>query len=237
MKQEASTLTSEQASSKEEEYKRGFIIHYNIFIQMANEILFAVSYFNDKSNQDALANNFLLQLEQHVKTAEQKIEVLSKFTERVGIANYSDLYTKAADEQRKSAELWIRWAIVMIITTMGVAVWMLTQQAKGLTSNLDVLQFTITKIVVLTCLFLSIAMCLKNYKTNKHNAIVNINRSNALLTFDALNKTNSAGDAQKEMYRAVTNTIFGNMSTGYNTSDKQDVDLMLKVLDRFKISQ
>jgi anti-sigma28 factor (negative regulator of flagellin synthesis) len=86
--------------------------------------------------------------------------------------------------------------------------------------NTKIVQFTITKIVVLSALFYGLSITNRNYKAHKHNGIMNKHRQNALSTFEIFSKAASADDQTKNaILLETTHSIFSNQQTAYLKSE------------------
>ena len=86
--------------------------------------------------------------------------------------------------------------------------------------NNEIVQFTITKVVVLTALFYGLSITNRNYKAHKHNAVMNKHRQNALSTFETFSSAASADDQTKNaVLLETTHSIFSNQQTGYLKSE------------------
>lgn len=185
----------------------------------------------DQISDKSEAQSLVYELQQLSIEAKQKIDVISKFTQQAGIATYANIYSSISTKEGNAAIKWLAGTISVILITIVSAFLLLTYQADESIPKFDIIQFTVTKLVIISSLFLTISLFIKNYRAHKHNQIVNQHRANALVTFDALVKTQKDDATRNAVLTAVTNTIFGNLSTGYNTQDSLSSDFYSKVLD------
>jgi hypothetical protein len=70
-------------------------------------------------------------------------------------------------------------------------------------------------------LLIFLSFCIKNFRANKHNEVLNKHKQNALSTFETFVKT--AGE-DKSIKNAIlletTHSIFSSQNTGYTSSEK-----------------
>jgi hypothetical protein len=115
---------------------------------------------------------------------------------------------------------------------VGVVLLFITRDFDG--EKLDLIQFSVTKVVIISALFYGTSVCFKNYKAHKHNQILNKHRHNALLTFEAFTGSKEDEQTKGAVLLAATQTIFGNQNTGYNDTDGGDSDLPTKIIEIIK---
>lgn len=161
------------------------------------------------------------------------LESVKRAAAEVGVAQHSAIFNKEAQEHKDEAEKWMKWTVGMLITTAigGLIFVFLTPDSKSTTGH--IVQFTVTKIVVLAVLFYALAICIKNYRAHKHNAILNKHRQNALQTFETFIKAATDEQTKNAVLLQTTQSIFANQHTGYS-SEGNDSDMSSKVIEIIK---
>jgi hypothetical protein len=199
---------------------------------------------NDLSVEKAKLTEALLELVREKESAKKESEkllteiqdVLDKARQaavEVGVAQHYLIFKEESEEHKKLSDLWLtRTVFVLVgIGVVGIALLFIPPHD---TAAVSLIQFTVTKIVVLSVLFYGLAICTRNYKAHKHNSILNKHRQNALNTFETFTKA-AGNDTQTKsaVLLEATHTIFSNQQTGYLNNDN-DSDSPNKIIEIFK---
>ncbi len=199
---------------------------------------------NDLSLERAKLTKVLVEVETEREKARKEAEVYLKEIEstldkarqaavEVGVAQHNMIFRLESDEHKKLANTWLKWTIFVLIaiTLIGFALLFVIPDNTGASY---LVQFTVTKIVILTSLFYALSICSRNYKAHKHNSILNKHRQNALNTFETFSKA-AGGDTQTKnaVLLEATHTIFSNQQTGYLNTDN-DGDSPNKIIEIIK---
>lgn len=199
---------------------------------------------NDLSVEKAKLNDTLLELvieKENAKKESEKLlseiqDVLDKARQagvEVGVAQHYIIFKEESEEHKKLSDLWLKRTVNVLIGIglAGIALLFIPPHDKA---TISLIQFTVTKIVVLSVLFYGLAICTRNYKAHKHNSILNKHRQNALNTFETFTKA-AGNDTQTKsaVLLEATHTIFSNQQTGYLNNDS-DSDSPNKIIEIFK---
>ncbi|HEY5750383.1 MAG TPA: hypothetical protein VIU12_30170 [Chryseolinea sp.] len=162
-------------------------------------------------------------------------ELRQSVAQKEAAIKYSGIFQSEAVKHKTAANLWLVATITLLIATMALAFLLLLRFEK-VTGGTDIVQFTITKVIITVALFYGINMCLKSYRAQKHNQILNEHRHNALQTFDLFEKSSNDSQTKSAVLLEVTRTIFANQQTGYggpNDNDGND-NLPSKIVEIIK---
>ncbi len=199
---------------------------------------------NDLSVERSKMNQLITELEKQRKEAEleseAKLKELNDILEsaksaatQVGVSKHSKVFQTESEFHEIESKKWLgytTWVLVgIVVSAIGLAfVGILFKD------NAEIVQFTITKVVVLTALFYGLSITNRNYKAHKHNAIMNKHRQNALSTFETFSSAESA-DAQTKnaVLIETTHSIFSNQQTGYLKNDGES-DSNSKIIEIIK---
>ena len=199
---------------------------------------------NDLSIEKAKLNDTLLELlkeKEFAKNESEKLlseiqDVLDKARQaavEVGVAQHYLIFKEESEEHKNLSDLWLKRTVYVLIGIgiIGLALLFIPPHD---TKTISLIQFTVTKIVVLSVLFYGLSMCTRNYKAHKHNSILNKHRQNALNTFETFTKA-AGSDLQTKsaVLLEATHTIFSNQQTGYLNNDN-DTDSPNKIIEIFK---
>ena len=199
---------------------------------------------NDLSVEKAKLNDTFLELVREKETAKKEAEkllteiqdVLDKARQaavEVGVAQHYLIFKEESEEHKVLSVIWLKRTVYVLIG-IGVAGIALLFIPPHDTATISLIQFTVTKIVILSVLFYGLAICTRNYKAHKHNSILNKHRQNALNTFETFTKA-AGNDTQTKsaVLLEATHTIFSNQQTGYLNNDN-DSDSPNKIIEIFK---
>lgn len=199
---------------------------------------------NDLSVEKAKLSDTLVELVKEKETAKKESEkllseiqdVLDKAKQaavEVGVAQHYLIFKEESEEHKKLSDLWLT-RTVWVLIGIGVAGIALLFIPPHDNATISLIQFTVTKIVVLSVFFYGLAISTRNYKAHKHNSILNKHRQNALNTFETFTKA-AGNDTQTKsaVLLEATHTIFSNQQTGYLNNDN-DSDSPNKIIEIFK---
>jgi hypothetical protein len=201
---------------------------------------------NDVSIEKARLGEVLKELETEKEKTKQESskyleEIQSLLTKsrqaavEVGVAQHNMIFKEESDEHKRLSRVWLRWTIVVLIFTACIGFGFLFIRPSDMGAGF-LIQFTVTKIVILTSLFYTIAICTRNYKAHKHNSILNKHRQNALNTFETFSKAaGSDSQTKNAVLLEATHAIFSNQQTGYLNNDN-DSDSPNKIIEIVKNS-
>lgn len=146
----------------------------------------------------------------------------------IGIERYSQIFGDESKKNSNTSIVWLFFIALLLITGIFYGYKLneeLTELAtdgvnsKLLDNNNYILQITIIRLLIITIMFYALTICMKNYRAQKHNQVINRHRHNALITFE----TFSAGATDEGTKNAVlleaTRAIFGNQPTGFGSRD------------------
>lgn len=185
---------------------------------------------NDLSVERSKMNQLVADLESEKKNSKEEsekklkelndiIENAKSFATQAGVSKHSTLFKSESDFHETEAKKWLGYTVKILIAIAVVAI-ALAFVGLLFKENNEIVQFTITKVVVLTALFYGLSITNRNYKAHKHNAVMNKHRQNALSTFETFSSAASADDQTKNaVLLETTHSIFSNQQTGYLKSE------------------
>lgn len=169
------------------------------------------------------------------KKIEETTTAVEEATKTRGVSVFAEIFEAESNRYSRNAFWWLIGTIGLLILTVTSSVALLFFQKEG-EFGFDHIQFMITKVLIISALFYSISVCVKNFKAQKHNELVNRHRFNALKTFQTFTTSTKDERTKDVILLEATHTIFGHQTTGYNDNDSNDSDLPTKVLDAIKSS-
>lgn len=178
-------------------------------------------------------NHNLNEGKEKLNELEKVIENAKAFATQEGVSKHSNIFSNEAILHEKEAKKWLGYTRNILIAIAFIA-GLLTFIGIEYKENIDVLQFSITKIIILSTLFYGLSITNRNYKAHKHNALLNKHRQNALSTFETFSNASSADDQTKNaVLIETTRSIFSSHQTGYLKPDN-DTDSNNKIIEIIK---
>lgn len=152
----------------------------------------------------------------------------------IGISKYTVIFQDEAKDYSRIARTWLAWTFVCIFLVVAASLIFIVYFPTETNKTAIIVQYTISKLVVLSALFYAMALCNKNYRAHKHNELINKHRQNALSTFETFsNASGSDIQTKNAVLLEATRTIFSNQQTGY-TSGNNDQEPSNKIIEIFK---
>jgi len=196
--------------------------------------------------QNSVINPAIESAENTVRTLEKKLsdqlskaELIVGNIERIsgeaGVSKYSQSFADISRDYKKSANIWLGVSIGSILLLIGGGIFIL-EKYSGATEPAEIINNTISKIILLTGLIYFVTLNLRNYKANRHNQIVNKHKATALNTFKVFIDAADEHDPQTQnaILLEATRTIFGTVNTGFLNGNTDSADLSPKVIEIFK---
>jgi len=180
---------------------------------------------NDLSLERSKMNQLISDLENEKKISKEKsenklnelnsiIENAKSFATKAGISKHSSVFKTESDFHETESKKWLGYTTKILIAIVLVAIG-LAFLGLYFTESTQLIQFTITKVVVLSALFYGLTLTNRNYKAHKHNEILNKHRQNALTTFETFSNAASDEQTKNAILLETTHSIFSNQQTGY----------------------
>lgn len=185
---------------------------------------------NDLSVERSKMNQLISELQDERKAAkeegEKKLKELNEiidnaksFATNAGVSKHSTLFAEESKFHETEAKKWLSYTRNILIAIALTAI-IFALLSLLITNNAHLIQFAVTKLVVLTVLFYGLALTNRNYRAHKHNAVMNKHRQNALSTFETFSNASGADNQTKNaVLLETTHAIFSNQQTGYLKSE------------------
>ena len=162
------------------------------------------------------------ELEKEQTEAEKILTDIRKAAAEQGVSQQAVYFEQAEKKHEKQAKKWLIAIICLAICMTVYAIASLfMHKIPVLTSDTIYvsIQLAISKTLIFAVISYMLYLCARNFLANKHNAIVNKHRQNALMTYTAI--MNAAKDIeQKEIVLThAASCIFGPQNTGYSRAD------------------
>lgn len=198
---------------------------------------------------------FLLTLNSNADNAQVKDEIYNLFNESsiikkqldeiliaskgtatsTGISRYSNIFIDEANQFKINARIWLVATIILLVIIPFLSFNFNKCYDLGVApKDFDLINYSLTKILILTALFYGISITMRNFKANKHNEVTNKHRHNALVTFDVFIKSADENDIQTKnaILMEVCRTIFASQQTGYlnNEGESESPNKIIEII-------
>lgn len=152
---------------------------------------------------------------------------------KVGISVHTKVFKEESDFHEVEASNWLKYTVRVLIAIALVAVIMTIIGILWI-DDTKIIQFAISKVIILSVLFYGLGITNRNYKAHKHNAVLNKHRQNALSTFETFSGAESADNQTKNaVLLEATHSIFSTHQTGY-LKNEGDGDSPNKIIEIIK---
>jgi hypothetical protein len=171
------------------------------------------------------ATDLTKKLEEDKKTSEQILAAIRDVAGERGVSQQAFYFNQAAQDHEGDATKWQNATIVLacVLGIYAILTIFLHKIPWIAPANLyETIQLAISKVLIFAVLSYVLYISTKNYLAQKHNAVINKHRQNALMTYEAL--VDAAKDiANKEVILTHASAcIFAPQPTGYTSNANSD---------------
>jgi hypothetical protein len=195
----------------------GYSLHKSAdFQRLDSEARAALQKIKDEANE--ITKN----LEQKQTDAENALEAIRTVAAEQGVTQQAIYFKDEADQNTKDAETWREKTIKIAWWLGGYSVLTLGLHKIPFiapANTYETVQMAVSKILIFAVISFVLYLSAKNFLSNKHNAVVNRHRQNALMTYKAL--VEAAGEKQQASDVVLVHAascIYAPQSTGYSPS-------------------
>ncbi len=147
--------------------------------------------------------------------SERAMSTLRSFTSEKGVSQQAIYFRNEAEKHDASARKWLGCTILAAILLSGYIYIVTYLDADNSLSQAALLHALAGKLVAFAALGYLLILSGKSYLSNKHNAVVNWHRHNALVTYKALVAAASDSDNSDIVLNNAARCIFAPQDTGY----------------------
>ncbi len=133
----------------------------------------------------------------------------------IGTTKYATIFNDEYKDYRKQSRWWFGTSAILVVIGIIVIVWLHLILPFDAGSAASVIRYTSTKILVLSMLYIVLAITIRNFSASKHNAVINRHRACALTTFEAFAEAARSDETKDIILRQATEAIFTMQRTGF----------------------
>ena len=186
------------------------------------------------------AEGFKKTLESYKVDAEKALHAVKEQAAEAGVSTNAQIFLTDSASHAGVAKTWLIATIVTSAITLLIAIGFVFISFKYTpTTTAVAIQYIVSKIILLSTLFLSIFWCARNYKSNKHNETLNKHRANALMTFRAFVEGSEDQAVKDAILLQTSQAAFSNRPTGYENQEKegQAINPVVEILGKSVLKQ
>ncbi|WP_024868872.1 hypothetical protein [Pseudoxanthomonas suwonensis] len=202
--------------------------HENLYTQAHNWIPFLAYLKGDIPEQLAtitgsvtLAQQTMQDFDKYAQGQKDEIAAIVKATREAaaeaGVASFTEDFLRDADARETDAKTWLTRSMISAAVTLVVATIFLFFRPD--LNEIGLLQFAISKMVILGLLIGVTAWCAGNFKANKHQEAVSRFKAHALKTFQAFTAATDNKAIRDAVLLETTRSIFSQPQSGYLRSE------------------
>ncbi|WP_123784135.1 hypothetical protein [Corallococcus macrosporus] len=161
--------------------------------------------------------NELLAIQKSRLECDQIVNDLKKLSIDTVIARQSEHFANEATEHKDSAHKWLL-GVTASAATIAVIAWFASTNAPTtlVQGSMPLTIFAYApRFLILSVAFYALSLCARNYRTSRHNYIVNRHRSVALNTFGIFAASAATAQVKDAILAQAASTIFAPQPSGY----------------------
>jgi hypothetical protein len=204
---------------------------------LRQQVLPVIGYLSMKKGDEALARSTSLvrQIEnefgQEIEKARSMISEIESTRDaaraaagQIGVERHSVDFRTIAQTHNETSKKWLiaTWILLALVSAFSL-LFIFFLLPNGDVSGAATLQRIVSKLVFLSALYFAVVFCARNYRANKHLAVVNEHRQTSLQTFETF--VRNAGDDEQTKNAVLletTRTIFSPATSGYLGTDDEN---------------
>ncbi|WP_155887501.1 hypothetical protein [Paucidesulfovibrio longus] len=174
-------------------------------------------------------------LEQQREEAEAALQAVKEQAAEAGVSSNAHIFKSASDSYADLSKCWMWATIVSSVITLSVAVgYVVMSFYVNIDTTPKVIQYTVSKVILLSTLSFGVFWCARNYKSCLHNKVLNEHRANALMTFRAFVEGSGDQQVKEAILLQACQAAFVNRPTGYESQEKeaQTINPVVEILGK-----
>ena len=173
---------------------------------------------------------------------ESTLQRVRRAAAEVGVSQHATHFKDQSDEHARLSGKWLYATAIMAVLTVawGFVTFFIHATGTGTTGTppvpnpptvAEIVQFTFSKIIILSGLYYALVWCARNYSAHRHNYVVNKHRQNALSSFETFAKAaGDDADIKNAVLLQATQSIFAPQISGY-TESENDATAPSKIIE------
>lgn len=159
-----------------------------------------------------------------LNSANELLEEVRNVAAEEGVLKQAKFFKEEAENHVISANKWLVAAAVSVLILLVYTVAMLLLAQEPFFQNATTygfLQIAISKVLIFSVLTYAVIACVKNYRSHRHNAVVNKHRQNALMTYRTLSEAGASPEARDTILNHAAAAIYSPVDSGYVSNEER----------------
>jgi len=154
--------------------------------------------------------------------AQKALNAVREQAAEAGVATTAQIFLQDSEKYGTLAGKWLKATIIVSSITLlvAIAVFILSYFYHPKTL-IETIQYTVSKLILLSTLSFGIFWCAKNYKSQKHNETLNKHRANALMTFRAFVEGTDDIRVKDAVLLQASQAAFSARPTGFDSQENE----------------
>lgn len=161
----------------------------------------------------------LVEIRNARSTAAALLKEASKDATTLKVGDYHAFFSKTAETHRAAARKWFRGTVVLALLTLAASVVSVGMAYASPAGRSNELEMTAAKTLTVAVLTSATIWAGLNYRSHRHNAVVNEHRSDALGSFDAFWNAANTKEAKDAVLVQASNAIYLPQQSGFAGKD------------------
>lgn len=152
------------------------------------------------------------------KQADEVLERVRTVAAEQGVSQQASYFKSISEDHTSDADIWMERSLKFGIATLAFAlVASLTYRIPWIAprNTVEAVQLVTSKVFILGILGYGLLVCVRNFLSHKHNAVVNKHRQNALLTYTAFVDAAPSSASREVVLTHAAASVFSPQETGY----------------------
>lgn len=164
---------------------------------------------------EELAAERLKRIEETAQRAEASLQAQKLAIGESGFVEYLSVFEQQAAKDGFSARAWLRWATCLGIISLLYAVLVLVWWEPSGKETGELIGDFGGRFTILTLLIFGLGFTLRQYSASRHNQTININRWNALRTFESFVGAAEDQETKNAVLLEATRSVFAPQPSGF----------------------
>lgn len=181
------------------------------------------------------ADKFTKFMEEAKAEAQKALQAVRDQAAEAGVSTNAQIFLQDSQSHSRTAFIWLVATIGASFITLLVAVFFVKLSLEIEPKSVPAaIQYTVSKLILLSTLSFGIFWCAKNYKSQKHNETLNKHRANALMTFRSFVEGTDDQGIKDAILLQAAQAAFSSRPTGFDSveGDGHLVNPVIEVLGK-----
>lgn len=181
-----------------------------------NQLSESLSKFESKSEE---FNKIVAEKVDYINTVEESITTKHKEVSELlavkTIEKQSDGFSTQAGASEDAAKNWLKASIGMSVFLCALPFIFLWDLVNNMFKGVSNEQAILSKSMIFAIVAYALLQCVKSWNANRHNQVINVQRTNSLKTFKILADAVVAQESKDAILSKAVDSIFAHQETGF----------------------